>query len=65
MKPEPDWTTVNQFVADHRDGGAGLQEIADVFGCSHQRIQAVLARAMKKIYRQLSQRNLWHLDDVI
>lgn len=63
-KPEPDDATVEQFVRSH-PGGADFQEIAAVFDCSHQRIQQVLAKAMRKIYRQLSQRNIWHLDDVI
>jgi hypothetical protein len=63
-RPEPDENTVEAFIRQH-PGGAEFQEIATVFGCSHQRIQQVLAKAYRKIYRQLSQRNIWHLDDAL
>lgn len=62
--PEPPEEVVEQFVRSH-PGGAEFREIAEVFNCSHQRIQQVLAKAIRKVYRQLSQRNIWHLDDMI
>lgn len=66
MEPrqEPSIEEVEAFIASH-PGGAGFEEIGQVLGFTHQRCQQVLAKALKKIYRQLSQRNIWHLDDAL
>lgn len=63
-RPEPDWKTIDQFIREHPDGG-DFQEIADVFGVSHQRIQQVLAKAIRKINHHLSERRVWDMTDVI
>jgi len=63
-RPEPDWTTIEIFIREHPDGG-DFEEIADVFHCSHQRIQQVLAKAIRKIFIRLIERGVLHLDDVI
>lgn len=63
-KPEPPNDVVENFIARHPDG-ADFQEIADVFGCSHQRIQQVLAKAIRKIFTKMIERGVLHLDDVI
>jgi DNA-directed RNA polymerase specialized sigma24 family protein len=62
--PEPPDEVVEQFIRQH-PGGAEFQEIAQLLGFSHQRCQIIVRTALKKIYRQLSQRNVWHLDDMI
>ena len=63
-RPEPDWKTIEIFIREHPDGG-DFQAIADVFGCSHQRIQQLLARAIRKINHHLSERRVWDMTDVI
>lgn len=63
-RPEPDWTTVNQFIQEHPDGG-DFQEIADVFGFSHQRCQQLVARAIQKVFTKLIERRILDIDDLI
>lgn len=64
MRQEPSINEVDAFVRTHPDG-ANLHEIAAEFGVSHQRINMVIAKALKKIYQQLSQRNIKHLNDIV
>ena len=56
-QPEPDWQTVNEFIRQH-PGGAGFEDIASLWGVSHQRIQGVARTALRRLHRQLLQRGL-------
>lgn len=50
--PEPDWQTVNEFIRQH-PGGAGFEDIAHLWGVSHQRIQGVARTALRRLHRHL------------
>jgi len=62
--PEPDDEVVAAFVAAHPSGGT-LEEVSAAIGVTRQRTEQIVKRALRKIYRQLSQRNCWRLDDLI
>lgn len=55
--PEPDWQTVNEFIRQH-PGGAGFEDIASLWGVSHQRIQGVARTALRRLHRHLLERGL-------
>lgn len=63
-QPEPDWQTVNEFIRQH-PGGAGFEDIASLWGVSHQRIQGVARTALRRLHRHLLAQGLNITDLVI
>ncbi len=61
---EPDWPTVEQFIRQH-PGGADFETIALTFNCSRQRVMQVFSKATKKILKQLAERGMNNIHDLI